>query len=281
MKSSLGRVAASLAAVVLLSAAAPVAQVPRVIADAVANPDRPAADRARDPLRKPAESVAFAGLKRGEVAVDFIPGGGYFTRIFSNVVGPQGHVYAVDPSEMVFGRPPAPKPGAAPMKRAPDESGPAMPDTTDGATLSAFLLKRMDPNGAFKNVTFIVESDAALSIPVPADLVWTSRNYHDLHNAAFGKPDMVKLDKSIYDTLKPGGIFLVLDHSTAPGMGFTQTNTLHRSDPEAVIAEVEQAGFKLVGRSNLLANPSDDHTKPVFAMHDMTDQYILKFQRPK
>jgi len=269
---------APLTALVMLCAAA--APVPRVIADAVNNPDRPATDRARDKFRKPAETIAFAGLKRGEVAVDFIPGGGYFTRIFSNIVGPTGHVYAVMPAEMLFGRPPAGPKGAPMPKRAPDEGGPAVPNTTDGAALSKALLAKMDPNGQFKNVTFLVESAAGMSIPVDADLVWTSRNYHDLHNPAFGKPDMVKLDRSIYETLKPGGIFLVLDHSTAPGMGFTQTNTLHRSDPEATIKEVEQAGFKLVGRSDLLANPADDHTKPVFVMHDQSDQYILKFQRP-
>jgi len=276
MNRKIARLAAPLVALVMLCAAAP---IPRIIAAAVSNPDRPAADRARDALRKPAESVAFAGLRRGAVVVDFIPGGGYFTRIFSNIVGPSGHVYAIDPSEMVLAqrRPP---PGAV-DKRAPDEHGPAIPDTTDGAVLSQFLLKQMDPAGQFTNVTFLVESDAQMSIPVPADLVWTSRNYHDLHNPAFGKPDMVKLDRSIYQTLKPGGIFLVLDHSTAPGMGFTQTNTLHRSDPEATIAEVAEAGFKLVGRSDLLANPADDHTKPVFTMHDRTDQYILKFQRPE
>jgi predicted methyltransferase len=275
MNPKYGRLAAPLVALVWLCAAAP---VPAVISAAVANADRPASDTARDALRKPAESVAFAGLKPGQVAVDFIPGGGYFTRIFANIVGPTGHVYAVDPSEMVLTKR-TPPPGAA--KRAPDEQGPPMPDTSDGAVLSQFLLKRMDPKGQFTNVTFLVESDQELSIPVSADLVWTARNYHDLHNAMMGSPDMVKLDRSIYETLKPGGIFLVLDHSTAPGMGFSQTNTLHRSDPEAVIAEVEQAGFKLVGRSYLLANPADDHTQKVFGLHDRTDQYILKFQRPE
>jgi len=277
MKSRIGRIASPLVVLIMLGAAAP---VPRVIADAVMNSDRPATDRSRDILRKPAESVAFAGLAPGETVVDFIPGGGYFTRIFANVVGPAGHVYAVVPSEMVFGRRPGPPPGGTAPQRAPDERGTQAPNTTDGAVLSQYLLQQMDPEGQFKNVTFLVESDASMSIPVPVDLVWTSRNYHDLHNAAFGKPNMLTLDRSIYDTLKPGGIFLVLDHSTAPGMGFSQTNTLHRSDPEAVIAEVEQAGFKLVGRSYILANPADDHTQKVFAMHDRTDQYILKFQRP-
>jgi len=275
MSPKIGRLAAPLLAIFMLCAAAP---VPRVITLAVMNPDRPEADRVRDVLRKPALSVAFAGLAPGETVVDFIPGGGYFTRIFSNVVGPTGHVYAVVPSEMVFGRRPGPPPGAS--QRAPDERGTQVPNTTDGAVLSQYLLQQMDPQGQFKNVTFLVESDASMSVPVPVDLVWTSRNYHDLHNAAFGKPDMLKLDRSIYETLRPGGIFLVLDHATAPGMGFSQTDTLHRSDPVAVIAEVEQAGFKLIGRSYILANPADDHTQKVFTMHDRTDQYILKFQRP-
>jgi predicted methyltransferase len=284
MNARIGRLCLPLVALLALTAAAP---VPKVIANAVSNPDRPDADRARDAARKPAEVIAFAGLKPGATVVDFIPGNGYFTRIFANIVGNSGHVYAIDPAELVLRKmgPPPAQAGGAPMpKRAPDEAGPAqVPDTTDAAALSKFFDQRFDPKGQFKNVTFLVESDTSMSIPVSADLVWTSRNYHDLHNPAFGSPDMVKLDRSIYETLKPGGIFLVLDHSTAPGKGFSQTNTLHRSDPEAVVAEVEQAGFKLVGRSDLLANPADDHTKPVFdpSLRDHTDQYILKFQRPE
>ena len=107
MEPRIGRLAAPLFVFFVLCAAAP---VPPAIVAAVTNPDRPDADRSRDLLRKPAESVAFAGLAPGQTVVDFIPGGGYFTRIFSNVVGPTGHVYAVVPSEMVFGRRPGPPP---------------------------------------------------------------------------------------------------------------------------------------------------------------------------
>jgi predicted methyltransferase len=230
-------------------------KVTKEITAAVADPARPEADRKRDVNRKPAESVAFAGLKPGQSIVDLLPGGGYFTRIFSAVVGPSGHVYAVPPPR----RPDAPA------------------DRPDPAAATQAIAA--DPH--YNNVTVIVQRLPDLSLPAPVDIAWTSRNYHDLHNIP--NVDVVAIDKKIYASLKPGGIFIVLDHAAEKGSGFRDTSTLHRIDPEAVKSEVESAGFQFVGQSEILRNPEDPHTAKVFdaSVQDKTDQFILKFRKPK
>ena len=130
-------------------------------------------------------------------------------------------------------------------------------------------------------------------MPEQVDVVWTTENYHDMKNmgaspTATGavesaKPlDMAAVDKQIFNSLKPGGIFLVSDHASAKGTGFTTTKTLHRADAEAVKAEVLSAGFVLDGESSMLANAADDHTKASIdpSMHDKTDQFVLRFKKP-
>ncbi|HEX2818505.1 MAG TPA: methyltransferase [Phenylobacterium sp.] len=221
---------------------------------AVADKARPEADSKRDADRKPAEMLEFAGVKQGQTVVDLIPGGGYFTRIFSKAVGAKGTVYAV-------GGPPRP---ADPSKPAPP------PPAQD--TIAA------DAN--YSNVKSIHAPLAGgLSIPTKADLVWTAQNYHDVKNVA--GIDMLAFDKAIFDSLKPGGVFVVLDHAAAPGA--MVTNTLHRIDPAVVKKEVEAAGFKFEGESKVLASAADDHTKAVFdpSLRGHTDQFIYKFRKPK
>ncbi|MDB5428455.1 MAG: methyltransferase [Phenylobacterium sp.] len=221
---------------------------------AVADKSRPEADTKRDADRKPAEMLEFAGVKQGQTVVDLIPGGGYFTRIFSKAVGPKGTVYAV-------GGPP--RPSTDPSKPAP---------TPAQDTIAA------DAN--YSNVKSIHAPLAGgLSIPTKADVVWTAQNYHDVKNVP--NIDMLTFDKAIYDSLKPGGVFVVLDHAAAPGSSVT--NTLHRIDPAVVKKEVEAAGFKYEGESKVLANATDDHTKAVFdpSLRGHTDQFIYKFRKPK
>jgi predicted methyltransferase len=223
-------------------------KIPPAVAAAVADPGRPDADKARDADRKPAESLAFAGVKPGETIVDYLPGNGYFTRIFSKIVGKKGHVYAVLP--------------------------PGVPDKMSAPA------KALAADPAYANVS---ESEEDISA-IPAgsiDLFWTSRNYHDLHNIK--DMDVAAIDKSILNALKPGGVFIVLDHAATPGSGLADTGTLHRIDPEAVKTEVEAAGFKLVGESDILRNPNDPHTAKVYdpSIRDKTDQFFLKFMKPK
>jgi predicted methyltransferase len=90
------------------------------------------------------------------------------------------------------------------------------------------------------------------------------------------------MNKAIYAALKPGGIFIVLDHAAQAGSGLRDTDTLHRIDPAQVKTEVEAAGFKFVGESKVLHYPGDDHTLKVFdaSVRGKTDQFIFKFRKP-
>jgi predicted methyltransferase len=248
-------IAASLMSTCAISATqTPASTVPDFIAAAVADSGRPAADKERDANRKPAETLTFVGIKPGEQIAELLPGSGYFTRLFSKVVGSGGHVYALVP---------------APSPNAP-------PGTPDFAARVKALAA--DPN--YSNVTVIVEPFSQLKTPVPVDLVWTSQNYHDLHN--FPGLDVGVFNQLVFDALKPGGIYLILDHAAEPGTGTEATSTLHRIDENTVKQEVLAAGFVFVGSSNLLRRPSDPHTLKVFdpSIRGQTDQFILKFAKP-
>ncbi|MBX3483445.1 methyltransferase [Phenylobacterium sp.] len=220
---------------------------------AVADKARPEADVQRDAARKPAEMLEFAGVKPGQAVADFIPGGGYFTRIFAKAVGPKGKVYAV------INAPPA---GAAP---------PASPPP--------ILAVAADP--AYGNIEVVQVPLTEMKLPAQVDLLWTSQNYHDVYvrNPENGR----KATKAIYDALKPGGVFVVLDHAAAAGTAPDPQDRLHRIDPALVKKEVEAVGFRFVGESKVLANPDDDHTKAVFdpSIRGHTDQFIYKFQKPR
>jgi predicted methyltransferase len=231
---------------------APVA-VPSYIASAVADSGRPKADRERDAARKPGEVIAWAGVKPGMKVADLIPGGGYFTRIFSKVVGPKGHVYAYVPDELtkLANRPPSVNAIAA------------------------------DPS--YRNVSVILRLLAQFGAPEKLDVVWTAQNYHDMHDSFMGPADLGKVNRAVYASLKPGGVYIVIDHSAQPGSGLRDTETLHRIDAETVKKEVLAAGFIFEGESRLLRNPADDRTLKVFdsKIRGETDQFIYKFRKPR
>lgn len=213
------------------------------IAAAVASALRPAADVARDPLRRPAEIVAFAGVERGDVIAEIAPGGGYYTRILAEAVGPEGRVYALMPAFF------ANRPGGLDAINA----------------LAA----------QYSNVEVVVVADyATLALPRPVDLVWTTENYHDLANG-----DVGVVNAGVFRVLAPGGIYFVEDHS-APGTGLTATSTLHRIDPEAVREQVTMAGFVLEAESDLLHNPADPHTANPRDVTPTSDKFAFRFRRP-
>ncbi len=247
--------AASLAVPPPVYAAEASTAIPANIAAAVADSGRPEADTARDANRKPAETLTFAGVTSGEKIGELIPGGGYFTRILSVAVGPGGHVYALV----------SPRPANAPAD-VPDRSLPAR-------AIAA------DPH--YGNVSVVAMAKGNLGVPEPVDLMFTAQNYHDLHNIP--TLDVVAFNKGVFAALKPGGIYLVLDHSAERGSGLRDTSTLHRIDADSVKAEVTAAGFEFVAGSDLLANPADDRTAKVFdpAIRGKTDQFILKFRKPQ
>jgi predicted methyltransferase len=244
--------ATAIVAMVGTGAVALAAAIPANIAAAVADPGRPATDTAKDAERKPAEMLAFAGIKPGDKVVDMIPGKGYFTKLFSAAVGASGKVYAFTPAEFAkFSKTPLPANGA-----------PGDPDRP--------------------NVIFLTAPANSFSTPEPVDVVWTSQNYHDLHDDFAQPADLAQVNKAVFNALKPGGVYVILDHVAAAGSGLSATNTLHRIDPAVVKTEVEAAGFKFDGETDVLSNPADDHTKKVFdpAIRGKTDQFVFRFRKP-
>ena len=219
---------------------------PAYVTAAVNDAARPAADKDRDVHRKPAEMLAIAEIKPGAKVGELIPGGGYFTRIFSKAVGPTGKVYALITAPAAGRGPPA--------------------------------VRAIAGDAGYSNVTVIEGPLDQFKTPEPVDVVWTSQNYHDLPPAV--RPGV---NKAVFASLKPGGIYLVLDHSAPKGAGEAAHQTLHRADEDIVKTEVAAAGFKLDKEYDNLRNASDDRTKRVFdaAVRGDTDQFILKYRKPK
>jgi predicted methyltransferase len=209
---------------------------PEAVTRAVADTARPEADRVRDADRKPAELIALIGLKPGSSIADMLPGGGYFTRIFSKVVGPTGLVYA-------WG---------------------------GGAAITTMAADANYPN------IKVAARDTAL--PEKVDFVWTSLNYHDMRNRS---ADLTPQNKMVWDSLKPGGFYIVIDHAAETGSGARDIQAMHRIDPELVKKEVTSVGFKLATESALLKHAADDHKKPSSQVdRGKTDQFVLIFQKP-
>jgi len=225
------------------------------IRNAVADTSRPEADSQRDGERKPADTLAFSGVKPGATVIELMPGGGYYTRLLSKVAGPKGHLYALVP---------APRPDAAPG--APDRSLP---------------VKAIAAASGYGNISVLVQPIKSLELPSQADLVWTSNNYHDVKNVP--GIDMLAFNKAVFDALKPGGHYLVIDHAAAADAPADVTNTLHRISGEVVKEEALAAGFVLEGASEVLHNATDGHDLKVFdpAIRGKTDQFVLKFVKPK
>lgn len=219
---------------------------------AVNHASRPAADKARDADRKPGELIELTGLHEGSKVAEILPGGGYFTRIFSRLVGPGGAVYAWVPMPAA-NAPAGARDFAAPMRQLAAEPG-------------------------YGNVK-VANLDPAQSLPEQVDLVWTSLNYHDLR----GRPgaDLAPTNRMVFNALKPGGLYMVIDHAAAQGSGARDATTLHRIDADLVKQEVTAAGFTLVMESDLLRHAADDRTKPTREIdRGKTDQFVLLFQKP-
>ncbi len=142
------------------------------------------------------------------------------------------------------------------------------------ASQSAAIAK----DAAYANITLLAGSPARLGAPEPVDLVWTSQNYHDIR-AGRGL-----LNKAVFDALKPGGIYFIVDHAAKAGAGAGDDVllSLHRIDEEVVKKEVLAAGFVLDGEGEFLHNPADDRTKMVFdrELNRDTDQFVLRFKKP-
>jgi predicted methyltransferase len=225
------------------------------VAAAVADSSRPATDIERDTQRKPAETLAFAGVKPGDKIADYAAGAGYFTRLFADVVGPQGHVYAAVPNSLFV-----------------------YPNIVKGiAEIQTYAVTHQNVTVTFASALETVK------FPEQLDVFWISQNYHDLHDSFMGPVEIAAFNKAVYAALKPGGAYIVLDHVAAKGSAADVTDTLHRIEPSTVRREVEAAGFKFESESTILANPADPHTATVFdkSIRGHTDQFIYKFRKPR
>jgi predicted methyltransferase len=219
---------------------------------ALADPARKAEAAASDARRKPGPLIALAGIKPGDKVLDLIPGTGYWTRIFSRIVGPKGKVYAVWPQ--AYAR---------------------------EATGNIADLRKL-ASAKYPNIVVQVQPSTKLTAPEPLDVVWTSQNFHDYPDEFMGKGDPSQLAKDVYKILKPGGTFMVIDHMAKPGRGLADTDTLHRIDPASVRQIVQGVGFKFAGESKVLNNPQDPLDIPVFdkSVRGHTSQFAYKFVKP-
>ncbi len=235
-----------LAAVAVLAAGASVARPKVDYAAILADPIRPEADRIRDSDRKPAEVVAFSGVRPGDKVAELAPGGGYFTRILSGVVGTAGTVYAVARQ-------------ATPTLQAIADARP--------------------------NVKLAIGPTGTIAVPEPVDVVWTTLNYHDFKNVKLdgGGDAALAVDAAAFKALKPGGIYFIVDHEAGQGVGASVTSTLHRIESGLVVREVQAAGFRLEATSPLLRHPADDHSQKVqeTGIRGKTDQFVLRFRKPR
>jgi len=244
--------AAAAIAVLALAAGPATSAVPDHLAKALADKARPAADSARDADRKPGDLLAYAGLKPGDKVADLVMGGGYFTRVLAAAVGPKGEVTAYQPDEFIRFQ-------------------------------ASYGENQKTVAAAYPNVKANSQSLQALDLPDGLDLVLTVQNYHDLHLTPFPKDTAAKVNAEVFKSLKPGGVYLIVDHVGVTGSGMDAPNKVHRIDPAIVRQEVEAAGFKLEGQSALLANKDDPHTSNVFdgPLKEKTDQFVMKFRKPR
>ena len=234
------------------------------IKPAVNDPLRPEEDRARDADRRPAEVLAFFGIGEGMRVVDLQATLGYYTEILSSVVGPEGRVYAQNNNFVLEGF---------------AEQG-----------LTERLAKLQEAGRA--NVTRVDTELDVMKLPTDLDAVLFVRFYHDL----FWLPtpdgnlnDRPEFLRRVYEALKPGGVFGVVDHHAEAGSEERDAEDpeegLHRIDVELVKREILEAGFVLDAESDVLASPDDTRDWNIFidkrTRRDKTDRFVLRFVKPE
>lgn len=219
--------------------------------DAVANSNRPAADRERDPSSKPAEVLRFSGIKAGDTVVDLFGGGGYNTELLAAVVGTGGTVYLHNNASYV------------------GFTGEAIAERVAGNRLTN--VQRMD-----------AEVEALPLQNDSVDVIWISMAYHDAYWVNDGWTVTADtLFPSILRVLKPGGSVLVIDHHAPAGTGSSNAGDLHRIDAAFARQDFESHGFRFVAESDLLENPDDPLDVNVFdaAIQGKTSRFVYRFTK--
>jgi len=218
----------------------------------VAAPDRLPEDRALDPGRRPAEMLAFLEVRPGMKVAELGAGGGYTTELLARAVGPDGAVYAENTAVVL------------------------------GFVGEAWARRLQRPA-----MRAVVRVDRELDDPLPPeakglDVVVMNAVYHD---TVWMKVDRARMDRAVFEALRPGGVFVVVDSSASPGRGVADARTLHRIDEQVVRAEVEAAGFRLAAEGGFLRNPADArdwNSSPRAAgeRRGTSDRFALRFAKP-
>lgn len=238
----------------------------------IASPDRAPADRINDNRRKPAEMLAFIGLRPGMKVMDVSAARGYTTELLARAVGPTGKVYAQNAPRVEGRAPPAQPEGAA--------APPAAPPPAGAAPAAPTLAERVK-NPALSHVVVVsrpFDDPVPPEIPTGSlDLVTLMFNYHDFGHMGV---DRAKTNAAIFKALKPGGMYVIADHSGRPGTGISESGTLHRVEEAFVRREVEAAGFRLAGEGNFLRNPNDPRDRNTPQPPMPKDEFVLKFVKP-
>ncbi len=208
-------------------------------------------DRARDAARMTEQTLRFTGVQPGWKVGDMIMGGGYFTRAFSAAAGPAGKVTAWQPAEFI--------------------------------AFQASYGEAADAADRLPNVDVIRSPIAAPDFPAGLDLVFTAQNYHDLHLRPFAADTATKVNAAVFEALRPGGWYVIIDHHAVDGSDLSVADSLHRIDRATVVREVEAAGFEYRSEAAVLWNDEDPRTANVFdeSIRGRTSQFMIAFQKPE
>jgi predicted methyltransferase len=205
---------------------------------------------------KLAELIRFSRVDAGATVIDVYPGDGDWSRLFSDVVGPEGRVYSFVPAEVAH------------FKNDP-----------------VGLMRTLAKEPGRENVEVVSANLVAMPQATrPADVLWLHLFYHDLHTALMQAKGATaaEFNRAVYERLKSGGYYVIVDHATAAGVGMSNAQSLHRIDPVSVREEVEAAGFVLDAESTVLANKDDPHSSKVFdpSIKGETDRFAYRFVKP-
>ncbi|MGY4352703.1 putative methyltransferase [Bradyrhizobium sp. GM7.3] len=205
---------------------------------------------------KLSELIRFARIDAGATVIDVYPGDGDWTRVFSEIVGPEGRVDSFVPAEVAH------------FKNDP-----------------LGLMRRLAKEPGRDNVEAVSADLVAMpQVTRPADVLWLHLFYHDLHTALIQARGATAADfnRAVHERLKPGGCYVIVDHAAALGAGTSEAQSLHRIEPASVRKEVEAAGFVLDAQSTMLANKDDPHTIKVFdpVIKGKTDRFVYRFVKP-
>jgi predicted methyltransferase len=201
---------------------------------------------------KLSELIRFVQVEAGSTVIDVYPGDDW-TRLFSDIVGPKGQVYSFVPAEI------------ADLKN--DQLG---------------RIRTLAKEPGRENVEAVSADLVAMpEVTQSADVLWLHLFYHDLHTALMRAKGATAADfnRAVYERLKPGGSYVIVDHAAAAGSGTSAAQSRHRIEPASVREEVEAAGFVLDAESTILANNDDPHSIRVFdpSIKGETDRFVYRF----